>query len=82
MLFWLLNLLVGFANSCSGIPSCSTPPPAFEDAVRGDTPPRHRNPHHVRSYREESVRYVKKILEIKKRLRICAAQNKEPSASF
>ncbi|KAL0267949.1 UNVERIFIED_CONTAM: hypothetical protein PYX00_010072 [Menopon gallinae] len=45
----------GFANSCSGIPSCSTPPPAFEDAVRGDTPPRHRNPHHIRSYREETV---------------------------
>ncbi|KAL0267955.1 UNVERIFIED_CONTAM: hypothetical protein PYX00_010072 [Menopon gallinae] len=46
---------LGFANSCSGIPSCSTPPPAFEDAVRGDTPPRHRNPHHIRSYREETV---------------------------
>lgn len=54
----LYNLLTGFANSCSGIPSCSTPPPAFEDAVRGDTPLRHRNPHHIRSYREESARWV------------------------
>lgn len=51
-------------------PPCSTPPPAFEDAIRGDyamdansttnTPLRHRigGVHSRHAYREEAVRWV------------------------
>jgi len=60
----------GFVSSHSPLPSSSTPPPAFEDALRGDlmdasTPLRHRlgpghvTHHVVKAYREsETVRYL------------------------
>ncbi|PNF23746.1 Phosphatidylinositol 4-phosphate 5-kinase type-1 alpha [Cryptotermes secundus] len=56
----------GFVSSHSPVPSSSTPPPAFEDALRGDlmeaaTPLRHRlgpghvTHHVVRTYRESET---------------------------
>ncbi|XP_046683176.1 phosphatidylinositol 4-phosphate 5-kinase type-1 alpha-like isoform X9 [Homalodisca vitripennis] len=60
----------GMGGFVSSFPSCSTPPPAFDEAVRGDftvesvsnpggaTPLRHRlGPQQAKNYRDETVRF-------------------------
>uniref|UniRef100_A0A1B6EY88 PIPK domain-containing protein n=2 Tax=Proconiini TaxID=565685 RepID=A0A1B6EY88_9HEMI len=60
----------GMGGFVSSFPSCSTPPPAFDEAVRGDftvesvsnpggaTPLRHRlGPQQTKNYRDETVRF-------------------------
>ncbi|XP_046683169.1 phosphatidylinositol 4-phosphate 5-kinase type-1 alpha-like isoform X3 [Homalodisca vitripennis] len=60
----------GRGGFVSSFPSCSTPPPAFDEAVRGDftvesvsnpggaTPLRHRlGPQQAKNYRDETVRF-------------------------
>nr|CAD7194460.1 unnamed protein product [Timema douglasi] len=75
------NDMGGLARSYSPVPCSSTPPPAFEDALRGElveSPPRHRlgpahitHHHHVvKSYRESEVVSISDV-----RLE-CRAENK------